>query len=675
MWWRCRVIGPFGGITVAVALLALSLWYRVIIGVLGAVVSLIALLIEMSAKRHGAQAAELELLRANVRGADARGRLPKVRDARPVQLGVHVAIPLLEEPAAGSPDPVLPSYVRREVDDKVLEGIRAGGLIIAQGPPASGLTRIITEAVKRCHPSWNLIIPANKSASLREIVKVRHRVSKSVIVLDSIGEYVALGGLDAHVLAALCPDGSADIVIVGTYNPKQEDKPLSELLPGATIVHVRQDLSEIEKRQARDAADDPRVAEAFAQRSEPFAQYLASGPAAWNQLQNARDGAQPVGAAIVLATLACRRLGMSRTLNRGDLFKLHGFYLESRVSLADFDEGMQWATHKIIGTAACLKLVGDHEYEPLPYLVKHATELLPQPFPSDAMWKELIPYVQSGDKHLLGVVAFHDGRLGVAEPLLLRRLAIQPSDAQASYLLGRLLCQTGRPGEALSRFEAAARGGIIDAAYRLARLYVDNGERDQAEQWFRLAAYAGHPEAMAERGILRYEDAQFVPPENGQIKPTLRHTAKPGHSSAWEDLTERAQTESMLRHAVKRGHPGARDVLGKLYRETVDVDGLCEIDTVFASETGLPSTAVKGLTPLRDEYEATLRDAVAEGNVSAMNSLGVLCAKTGRTAEARELFSCAAERGNEVAAENLRVLTSVEDENIDASPDTDEKAC
>jgi hypothetical protein len=112
-----------------------------------------------------------------------------------------------------------------------------------------------------------------------------------------------------------------------------------------------------------------------------------------------------------------------------------------------------------------------------------------------------------------------------------------------------------------------------------------------------------------------------------------------------------------------------------VYRKTDNVDGLCEIDKVFASETGLPSTAVKGLAPLRAEFEAMLRDAVAEGDVSAMNNLGILYARTGRAREARELFGCAAQLDNDVAAGNLRALTTIENENTNPSPAIDEKAC
>jgi TPR repeat protein len=152
-------------------------------------------------------------------------------------------------------------------------------------------------------------------------------------------------------------------------------------------------------------------------------------------------------------------------------------------------------------------------------------------------------------------------------------------------------------------------------------------------------------------------------------------SARRGLEPARDIFAERAQLESMLLHAAKRGHPGARDVLGKVYRKTDNVDGLCEIDKVFASETGLPSTAVKGLAPLRAEFEAMLRDAVAEGDVSAMNNLGILYARTGRAREARELFGCAAQLDNDVAAGNLRALTTIENENTNPSPAIDEKAC
>jgi TPR repeat protein len=112
-----------------------------------------------------------------------------------------------------------------------------------------------------------------------------------------------------------------------------------------------------------------------------------------------------------------------------------------------------------------------------------------------------------------------------------------------------------------------------------------------------------------------------------------------------------------------------------LLRENGDVDGLCEIDKIFASEIELPSTAANGRTPYRDEFEAALYDAAADGNASAMNSLAVLLGQTNREQQAREWFTHAAESGNDIAEENLAAEREVKDENSYDSSDPDEEAC
>jgi tetratricopeptide (TPR) repeat protein len=600
MWRRWPVmwlLAPAGVAAVVAIFVISSLYERFLLVALDALVSLLALLLRMGAKRRDAWAAERDCLRDHVCGADTHGRLPKVRDANQIsQLGVHEAISLPDEPGTSSLDPHLPAYACRDEDWKIDEALRRGGLVVAQGASASGLTRIISEAIKRCYPSWSLVIPANRSTSLPEIAKIRTRMRDMVIFLGSLEEHVLEGGLNAHVLDALCPNGRVNVVIVATFTPATDGSAqLAEVLRRATVVHVPLDLSNAERQRARSqVGHDSRVAEALAQRGEPFAQYLSSGPAAQSRVLRARDGAQPAGAAIVLAALECRRLGMGFTLTRERLHELHRFYLASRPSRKDFDAGMQWATHKVIGTVACLNPVGDDEYEPLPYLVKHASTLL------------------SGTS------------------------------------------QTGRAFQALNRFLAAARGGNADAAYHAGLIYRDMGERDQAKAWFRTAAYDsaynGHLDAMYQLAVLNYEDGGLDPRENARI-------------------------ESALWHAAKRGHRDALNTLNKVLRENNDVDGLCEIDKIFASETQLRSTTAEGSTPRRNEYETALRNDAAEGDVSAMNSLGVFLTRTGRTREALEWLTRAAQAGNEVAADNLMAKPVIGDDNNDAYPDTNEEVC
>jgi TPR repeat protein len=57
-----------------------------------------------------------------------------------------------------------------------------------------------------------------------------------------------------------------------------------------------------------------------------------------------------------------------------------------------------------------------------------------------------------------------------------------------------------------------------------------------------------------------------------------------------------------------------------------------------------------------DEAETLYRDAIDRGDLDSENNLGVLLRDLGRIPEAIELLQTAADRGDELAAENLAAI-------------------
>jgi tetratricopeptide (TPR) repeat protein len=561
---------------------------------LGGMATFLAVPYGAMARWRGARLADRKLLQLHVDGTNRRGQMPTVREDTPAWPEIHKSFPLESFPLELLPgtralDQRLPTYVARDVDPEVYRAIDRGGLIILEGPSASGLSRIAYEAIKWKCLTWTMVSPANASSSLPEVAGILGRMHNVVIYVNSLEEYVTQGGLTTAVLNTLSPEpGRTDIVIVAVFTPKDgTNERLAEVRNKATAeIRVLRDFSEAENGRARLAArTDPRIAKAAYQRSEPFTQYLASGEAALDHLQLARDGRLNLtGVAIIFSAIKCRRLGMNLPLTRGLLYELHLSYLESPRNAQSFEEGLEWAMREILGRAACLRPVGDEVYEALPYLVEHAE--LPPGSPPGAFSEKLLDHLPKQEASA--------GGLDIAE--MCRRLSCQPDDAEAVYLHGHLLLKAGRPHEALQRFTAASSGVIAGAAYQAALLYLHEGDRKSAESWFRYAA----------RSIGSHHDAQF------QIGALLYADGQSGHS-------QRIEAETWLRFAVRNGHVRAQNLL----------------DQINAAS------------------RLHARSASIVGDPTGMNDHGVFLAGIGRESEAAALFRSAASRGSCAAAENI----------------------
>jgi hypothetical protein len=543
---------------------------------------------------RGARLADRKLLQLNVEGTDRRGQMPRVREDTPAWPEIHKSFPLESfppelRPDASALDHRLPTYVIRDVDPKIDQAIRRGGLIILEGPSASGLSRTAYEAIKRECLGWIMVSPANASSSLPETAGILCGMRNVVIYINSLDEYVSQGGLTAAVLNTLFPEpGRTDIVIVAVFTPRDgANEQLAEVRNRATEeIHVDRNFSEVEKGRAQLAArTDPRIAKAANQRGEPFTQYLASGEAARDHLQLARDGRLSLtGVAIIFAAIKCWRLGMKLPLTRGLLYELHPFFLESPRNAQDFEEGLEWATRQILGRAACLQPVGDEAYKPLPHLVEHAE--LPPGSPPGAFSEKLLDHLSKHEPSA--------GGLDIAE--MCGRLSCQPDDAEAVHLHGHLLLKAGRRHEALQRFTATSSRVIADAAYQAGLLYLHEGDRENAESSFHRAALSigSHPDAQFQLGALLYADGRS------------------GHS-------QRIEAEGWLCFAARNGHVGAQNLLDKI-------------------------NAAKRLR---------IRNASIVGDPTGMNDHGVFLAEIGRESEAAALFRSAADRGSHTAVENI----------------------
>src|SRR6266567_5339067 len=138
-----------------------------------------------------------ETLRAQAQGVDSHGRLPKVCDNRvdALKLGVNPAADLKSAsvpPTAPHRDHRLPVYIRRDQDEELDAAIEQGGLVIIQGPSATGKTRTAYEAIRRSEESRSLLIPRGPD-SFSALIEAGWEPRDLVIWLDDLERFLVPG--------------------------------------------------------------------------------------------------------------------------------------------------------------------------------------------------------------------------------------------------------------------------------------------------------------------------------------------------------------------------------------------------------------------------------------------------------------------------------------------------
>jgi tetratricopeptide (TPR) repeat protein len=241
---------------------AAPLWAVVVTAGVGLVSTIASDIV--SNRLQASNATRVELVRHCL--FDDAGHIPRVAavtDLRPLGVG----------PAVGpspSPSGSTPTYVARDVDRDLDEALRAGGFVIVTGPPASGQSRSLFEAVRRVYPDRLLIAPRG-AAALAAILPAPVPYRRAVIWLDDLERFVGRDGLDLYTLVRRCPAGRRPGVIVATthgpdLDPARRNVDLArDAVATARTVEVPAAWTADEVRRARAVADrDPVLAAAIA---------------------------------------------------------------------------------------------------------------------------------------------------------------------------------------------------------------------------------------------------------------------------------------------------------------------------------------------------------------------------------------------------------------------------
>ncbi len=209
------------------------------------------------------------------------------------------------------------------------------------------------------------------------------------------------------------------------------------------------------------------------------------------------------------------------------------------------------------------------------------------------------------------------------------REAVVANEEDAEYFLGDILQQTGRSEEGERYLQMALDAGDPDAHVPLGHAIADQGRPEEAAKHFRAAVEVGHTDALVDLGVLQIDD-----------------------------LKDAAAGEETLREAIAHGVEDAPLALAALYVEQ-ERDEEAEAILRTATDQGSLDAQVD-LANLLSEYEggeeeaeALYRDAIERGDEDAENNLGVLLRDLGRIGEAIDILKVAADRGDELAAQNL----------------------
>ncbi|WP_431934009.1 hypothetical protein [Nonomuraea jabiensis] len=360
-------------------------------------------------------------------------------------------------------------------------------MVIIEGSSTAGKTRLAYEVMQSRAPERWLIVPAS-SAAPKDLAQAGVPIRNAVVWLDEVEHYLADGGLDGAVLDALCPPGTADVLLLATLRSAARNaltstdlststaRAVAEIMRRSRVISLDLALTPAEHERAQLQRADPRIAAALDQSSGAgFAEYLASARAVLERWQSARRGQHPVAGAIISASVDARRVGYQAPIPVALLEELYVHYLDDRIGHRDdqpkFSEALNWASQVVGGASSCLSPLGTGIYSPFVNLVDYAQRTSGLDEVPEAVWPHVLAHAGGADLFQIGVAARSAGQHDISR----------------------------------QAFRAAAKEGHVDAMYNLGVLLQESGQRKETEEWYRRAANAGHVEAMSRLGLLLKE--------------------------------------------------------------------------------------------------------------------------------------------------------------------------
>lgn len=391
------------------------------------------------------------------------GRPRRVRDLDdPVLFGVH--------PAAHDGAGQVPAYVRRDVDDRVDDALRAGGFVLLSGESTAGKTRVAYEAVRRVLPDRLVVAPASREA-VRTVVETVVDRRRCVVWLDDVERFFGAHGLTVPLVHRML---AADAVVLATIRVAELDRFAArheagldgedrdgwrvarEALRLAVEIPLPRRWSAPELDRAS-RSSDRRVRSALGM-ADTFglAELLADGPELARDWRNAwRPGGQPRGAALVAAAVDCRRAGLTDPLPVDLLAELAEHYLDARGGVTlrpePLDEALSWATAPARGASSLLMPTTGDRVLAFDYLIDLVSEPVPVP-----VWLAIVAWCDPEQALGVGYAARSVARFEAAEAAF--RKAAEAGVPGATAALAEVIGSGHDPGRAVALVAKALDG-------------------------------------------------------------------------------------------------------------------------------------------------------------------------------------------------------------------------
>ncbi|MFD7758639.1 tetratricopeptide repeat protein [Streptomyces microflavus] len=460
---------------------------------------------------------------------------PQLETADPIVFGVRRTRRLPGE----SP---LPPYVSRdcdrELDTRVREAVRSGGLVVVTGAPLSGKTRTAWAALSANLPGATRVFAPPPGTDLRGLAALaRGRGEESCVLwLDDLEGHLGEHGLTPTVLAELA---RLRVPVLATmddeaYDARRFGTPAhAGVLGGAAPVELQRVWSAVELGYLDAFDEDPRLrAAAVWSGGQTAPEYLAVGPELMEEWRRARrPNAHPRGHLLVRAAIDLARCGVSWAGTPVDVLReAQAMYPEEAAAAGgeSFEDALAWAVGIRHGVTGLLVPGERHDtwaaFGSLPSDVDARADSPPVPLD---MWRlafdkapdkgsrltvrwnaheSLVPQADS-DPEIPVVLAGINAAIGDIETAeFWYRKAADAGHTEAAATAGQLLASRDATAEALPYLEQAAEAGIVRSQYHLGVLLAA-----RAQSWLTLAAENGHSAAAQALPPLRKVTA--TPPD------------------------------------------------------------------------------------------------------------------------------------------------------------------
>lgn len=538
------------------------------------------------------------------------------------ELGVRPALVVATHDA-------LTPYVTRDCDNALRKALRAGGLVVVEGPARSGRTRTALNAIHMTLARRKLLTP-RAHREIEELVQAGP-IAGSVVWLGDVERF---DESDLRLIREICVPQRPDVVVVATA----QNGTALPWIPTSTV-SVGKELSENERRAAERLQDDPRIMAALSgQQTVRLAEDIAAGPLLRDRWQgDSEDLLAAAGNAVVSAALHIYLAGYMDSVPAGVLEKFRQQFLPDSIrynpNIPTFAEALKWACTPVFGLSSLLVAERNNRYRPCRQLAYWLADQPDRPRISDAIWKAVLELASDRECRGVALQAYQAKRYDVAERAL--RRAISDSDADDGWVavvsndLGAVLTALSRYKEAEQAFERAALGRFPEGMVNLAKTLAERGDEAGAERWLRKAAELGDTHAMgdlvdllAARGDQEAMTWCQIALRAGDAMPTSRlafYYAEGG------DL---AAAEHLLRQAAHLKDPVTWFNLGQLLNQRRELDEAREFYRKAADAGhGASFTALGTLAEHAGDLEEArqhYRHGVAVGDPGAMRELGKL---------------------------------------------------